>query len=384
MQGNLLQITHMRTTNVPKMPRRIGAALLVVAALLLATFALPVRTWRTGELPAPPLPLKKGDSLAVPAGRLWIDTDAACGAAGHADVDDCFALLILARASGPRIVGISSVFGNAPVEVTDRTTRALVARLGSGTATPPPVFRGSAAPLSADGRRAAAPAHTALQAALKEQPLTIVALGPLTNIAASLEGHPELQARVSAIVAVMGHRPGHLFHPAEGKGSGGMLFGHGPVFTDFNYAQDRVAALSVIRMGLPVTLIPYDAARGTRLTAADLDRMAAAGGAAGWVALRSRPWLDYWQDRIGLNGFYPFDLLAAAYVTEPGYFHCATAGYWIAPDPMFSWIPAADSLLVGVGRERPKDVRAAGTAVYCPQIGPGLHDWAMERLTAQP
>jgi hypothetical protein len=109
--------------------------------------------------------------------------------------------------------------------------------------------------------------------------------------------------------------------------------------------------------------------------------MLAAGGAAHWVASRSRAWLGYWNDKIGLDGFYPFDLLAAAYVTDPEYFDCARTGYWIAPDPMFSWVPAADSLLVGLERERPRAVRASGEAVYCPQIKGGLHRLVMARLS---
>lgn len=365
------------------MMRWIGLVLLVLVTLFLVTFMLPVRTWHTGELPSPQLPLKDGKNFAVHAERIWIDTDAACDSPGRVDVDDCFALLLLARSSAAQIVGISSIFGNAPLDVIDQTTRALATELGSSMFATLPVYRGSAAPLGADGQTAITPAHAALQAALQEQPLTIIALGPLTNIAASLSDHPELQARVSDIVAVMGHRPGHLFHPAEGNGKGGILFGHGPVFTDFNFAQDRRAALSIMNMHLPLTLIPYDAAREMTITAADLDRMASAGGAAAWVATRSRTWLGYWNDKIGLSGFYPFDLLAAAYVIAPGYFACAKTGSWIAPDPMFSWVPAADSLLVGLDRERPTDVRASGEAVYCPQIEGEMHRWIMKRLTTQ-
>jgi hypothetical protein len=62
----------------------------------------------------------------------------------------------------------------------------------------------------------------------------VVALGPLTNLAAVLDARPELRSRVARVVAVMGRRPGHVFHPAEGAG-GGLLFGHGPVFRDFNF-----------------------------------------------------------------------------------------------------------------------------------------------------
>lgn len=361
--------------------RRVGLAVFVGAFLFLATFALPFRDWRTGELPVPPLPLMESGAMNARSTRVWIDTDAACGSAGNVDVDDCLAVLLLARSPSVTIVGISTVFGNAPVDVTDRTARELIAMLGGDTIVPPPVYRGSFAAMNELGAGATAPAYEALRSALKGGPLTIIALGPLTNIAVSLKGHPDLQANVTSIVAVMGHRTGHLFHPAEGKGRRGVLFGHGPVFTDFNFAHDRAAAVSIVEMHIPITLVPYDAARAVGLNATDLDRMAASGGAARWVATRSRGWLGYWKEHVGLSGFYPFDLIAASYVITPRYFRCARANIWIAPDRMIRWLPAPDSLLVGLEREEPKEVRASGEAIYCPQIQAGLHGWLTERLS---
>ena len=275
--------------------RASGVALVVLAALALATFALPVREWRTGELPAPALPLVAGGpSVEMPA-RFWIDTDAACGHGRTTDPDDCLAILLLAGAVGPRLVGISTVFGNATLDATDSITRDLAARLRPEGTTPLPVHRGSAAP--AEPGRGLAPAHLALRRALGDGALTIVSLGPLTNIAVALADRPDLQGRVGRLVAVMGRRPGHLFHPAEGKGRG-ILFGHGPVFSDFNFEQDRGAAAAVLAMRLPTTLIPYEVGRRVTLARDDLDRLAASGGAlvrgspaapvAGWTSGRRR------------------------------------------------------------------------------------------------
>lgn len=154
-----------------------------------------------------------------------------------------------------------------------------------------------------------------LETALRKGPLTLVALGPLTDIAATLERHPELQRNVARIVAVMGRRPGHLFHPSEGAG-GGMLLGHGPVFTDFNFEQDPQAVARVLAMGLPMTLVPYEAARQVTFTEADLGRIAATGRAGRWVAERSRGWLGFWREEVGRDGFYPFDAVAAAYAVR--------------------------------------------------------------------
>jgi hypothetical protein len=52
--------------------RASAVALVVLALLALATFALPVREWRTGELPAPALPLVAGGLAVEMPARIWI------------------------------------------------------------------------------------------------------------------------------------------------------------------------------------------------------------------------------------------------------------------------------------------------------------------------
>jgi inosine-uridine nucleoside N-ribohydrolase len=311
--------------------RIIGA----VAALLAVLLALPVDEWRTGDQGL--MPLESVPVVATPplARRLWIDTDAACGQGPRIDPDDCFAIALLARSGRFEIVGVSAVAGNAPLEVVERTTRELAAVLSLD--------------LRVDDHR------KALQEALEQGPLTILALGPLTNIAAALAERPALAARVERLVAVMGRRPGHLFHPAEGAG-GGMLFGHGPVFRDFNFVQDIEAASRILALGLPMSLVPYDAARGVEITAADLDRMETT---LPWIARRARGWLEYWRTDIGRDGFFPFDLLAAAYVLEPSWFRCTPVDVRVAEDRTLFipfWRPTA--LLVAVDESSPH-------ALYC-------------------
>ena len=116
-----------------------GAGLFVLLALL--TFALPIKEWRTGELAAPPLPVVKGGPPITLARRVWVDTDAACGAGRTTDPDDCYAILLLARSPGIELVGISTVAGNAPLPETDRITRELMARVALEAETSVPVHR---------------------------------------------------------------------------------------------------------------------------------------------------------------------------------------------------------------------------------------------------
>ncbi len=350
------------------------AALLLLALVILLSFVISVPGWPTGERKAAPLALvRSGPPVAMPR-RVWIDTDAACGHSSRADADDCFALLILLRAPGIEVVGITTVHGNAPVEVAQRIVHELVALVGRNRT--PPVHRGSAT----ESPTVPAPAHAALRDALAAGPLTIVALGPLTNIAAALRGRPDLAHNLGRLVTVMGRRPGHLFHPAEGRGSG-ILFGHGPVFRDFNFDKDRAAATEILALGLPVTLVPYEAARNVTLSADDLAVLNAAGGAPAWVASRARGWLDFWAAVVGLGGFYPFDTLAAAYALEPALFDCAEVAAWVAKDrKLWGRLFSPEALLVGIERERAEKPRASAKVLYCPRIAPHMHAWLMARL----
>lgn len=339
--------------------------LLVTAlAALVAFVLLNLETWRTGRVHTEPLNLVHGGPTVAPAGRLWIDTDAACGVPGRTDPDDCLAIAWLA-AQGDEIAGISSSFGNAPGDVVADTAAALARTLAeAGKPVPRPVV-GAAVPLGPGAPDP--PAVEALRTALAEDPLTILALGPLTNVAAALEGRPDLQEAVTRIVAVMGRRRGHLFHPSEGRGEHPLL-GHGPIFRDLNLAVDPEAAREVLAMDVPLTLVPYDAARRVEITGEDIDRLARAAPAFAAAPEWTRDWLAFWDETVGLPGFYPFDWMAAAYVRDPGRFDCAPVRAEVAREWVFGVMPRQGLFVSGAPLERTPPV------LYCPRADPGLHD----------
>ena len=361
-----------------------GALLLLAAALLPLTCTVPIRNWWTGESGDRPLPLVRSGSHVDRPSRVWIDTDAACNGI-DADPDDCFAMLVLMSSPDVEIVGISTVFGNAPLSVVDRTTRDLVERVAGRSDIL--VHSGSPTALTAERTISVEPAHAALERALERGPLTIVGLGPLTNVAATLRKRPDLAGNIGLLVSVMGRRPGHVFHPAEGRSSSGILFGHGPVFRDFNFSKDRTSASIVLGLVERISLTPYEAAREVMVTRRDLARMRGGPRAAAWLAERAGPWLDYWEGDVGLPGFYPFDALAALYVLRPQQFRCAKALAWIAKDDRLPvpWRVALGStgLLVGLESDRPQITRASGSVTYCGGVGDGLKDVLMDLLTRQ-
>lgn len=345
-----------------------------MAVLLLgATLAMPVKIWRTGRLPVPPFQLLEQPAPDPTPRRIWIDTDAACGAGPQVDVDDCLAIWALARASTVEIVGVSTVFGNRPLDETDRTTRELVEMLGRAGHSLPVVRRGADRPATAEAARSAA--IDGLVEVLDVAPATIVALGPLTNIAAALERHPALASRVTEIVAVMGRRPGHLFHPSEGNGRGAFL-GHGPVFRDFNFCADPTAAARVLQTNVKVTLIPYDAAVDEEVTTAHLARLSEEDVAGAWIAEHSRDWLTYWTEAVGRRGFSPFDLEASRFVIAPNEFRCAEAAVRLARDPLFHWPFNRQPALLA---EPPSEATDSAQRLvrYCPERSRGSLERAL-------
>ena len=55
-------------------------------------------------------------------------------------------------------------------------------------------------------------ASSAIAAALRQEKLTIIAQGPLTNVATVIVNHPDLVKNIDRIIMVAGKRPGDLFH----------------------------------------------------------------------------------------------------------------------------------------------------------------------------
>ncbi len=101
------------------------------------------------------------------------------------------------------------------------------------------------------------------------EPVTIVALGPLTNLAELLLTHPGLAGRIAMIYAMGGALwvPGNIrdLRPQADN-----------PYAEWNMFIDPYAADVVLRSGAPVTLVPLDATADAPLTAAFAERCAAA------------------------------------------------------------------------------------------------------------
>ena len=140
-------------------------------------------------------------------------------------VDDAFALLYACASPQARLLGVSTVAGNVSLERATRNTRAVLALAGRADL---PVWPGAAAPIlraPVEARGAhgadclggatlpepppAEPAIHAVDAILAharaaERQVTLVATGPLTNIATALMREPALPRLIERLVLMGG------------------------------------------------------------------------------------------------------------------------------------------------------------------------------------
>jgi inosine-uridine nucleoside N-ribohydrolase len=186
---------------------------------------------------------------------IFIDTDIGC--------DDALAISILLRSPNAQIVGCTTVAGNTTVE---NATHNLLTLL-DGLDTHPPITIGASQPLQIHTRFPSASAFihgtsgmwfaqvqhdlrdlshdapAAIAAAARKTPgLTLLALGPLTNVAQAIQRYPEDLADLR-IIALIGAKSG----------------GNRSRLAEFNAYFDPHALSVVLSSNLALTLIPLDA-----------------------------------------------------------------------------------------------------------------------------
>jgi inosine-uridine nucleoside N-ribohydrolase len=145
---------------------------------------------------------------------------------------------------------------------------------------------------------------TAVEAMIEhshEEPLTIVAVGPLTNVAAALDADPGLAARLAEIV-IMG---------------GSTAVGNVTPVAEFNIWCDPEAAAVTFAAGVPMRMAGLDLTRQTACDRATIERLRSSGTVAGPVAGRL---LDFYGSRVhAMTGTDPVihDACAVAWLIQP-------------------------------------------------------------------
>ncbi|MGK5677711.1 nucleoside hydrolase [Actinoplanes sp. URMC 104] len=260
----------------------------------------------------------------MPVRRIILDTDVAMGAPGS-DIDDGFALALCVDLADQTLELVTTVNGNIDVETSTLLALHLLERLGK---TEIPVVKGARTPLrrplhdhpardrvadvreSLAGRKPApGRAATAIVDHVLANPgeITIVAIGPLTNVAIALSLEPELATAVKEIVIMGGafmRTTSQLSMPGE-----------------FNIWIDPEAAAIVLNSGAPLRFIGLDVTMQVELDRADADRLIATGRPfATYAGQCAHAWIDYLREAYPGKEFLTasmHDPLAVAVVSRP-------------------------------------------------------------------
>ncbi len=266
---------------------------------------------------SPNAPRRLQSSMA--RNRLILDTDGG--------VDDAQALLLLI-AAGRAPDAITTVFGNVGLEAATRNVLATLTIAGAGI----PVHRGAGDPLAAeridarhvhgDDGLAGAPrpaqiaepagsdgvgflVSTLLQAAAERDPVDLLMIGPLTNLALALQREPAITGGIGQLTIM-----------------GGTLYGRGNVTpaAEFNVFADPEAAAVVFGSSLPATIVPWEPCMAHALPGSEIDRLLAPVASGNYKAF-TQALVDHERGRHVRSGrgdhLYFIDALAACVVVEP-------------------------------------------------------------------
>lgn len=222
--------------------------------------------------------------------KIWIDTDIAIGKWGR-DVDDGLALIMALRSPKVDIEGISLV---SDVEYGYKITSRLLEWYGDGKNIP--VYKGAS---NCSGLPLANAATMALTQALRTEKMTIIALGPVTNIATVLQLHPELVWQIKRIVWCAGRRPNMHFRPGNGIVN----------VCDCNFEKDPEAAQDLLSSGVKLVLTGYEASSHIHLSKKDLQPLEKSPfNGDRWLYKKLINWYTIWRIFLGSKeGFIPFD-----------------------------------------------------------------------------
>lgn len=242
-------------------------------------------------------------------------------------IDDALAMAYALNSPELEIIGLTTCFGNGPIEYTTRNTLVILEQLGKTV----PVYSGADKPLKRarkefpthvhgeDGlgnKFEKAPVREAetegavdfIISQVKKRPheITIIAVGPLTNLAHAVQKEPEIASLVKDVVIM-----------------GGAVFVRGNVtpYSEANIISDPDAADCVFSSGLPVTVVGLDVTMQTLLPKARL---------ADWRALdtdvshffadmTSFYMQSYERFHPGIGGCALHDPLAVGVVIDPGF-----------------------------------------------------------------
>ena len=237
--------------------------------------------------------------------------------------DDAIALLLALASPEVEVLGVTTVAGNQTIEKVTINALRVLELAGRGDIA---VAAGADQPLvgelvvaadahgetGLDGPDLPAPQGRPVEQDAVEflaerllasaRPVTLVPLGPLTNVALLLAERPEAAERIERIV-LMG---------------GAIAEGNMTPSAEFNIWVDPEAAAHVFASGLDVTMVGLDVTNRAVLTAAHADRLRRQGAVGEAVAAMLDFYGAFYREAYDHGGCPVHDALAVAHVIRPG------------------------------------------------------------------
>ncbi|QGG96208.1 nucleoside hydrolase [Actinomarinicola tropica] len=244
-------------------------------------------------------------------------------------IDDAMAIAVALASPELDVLALTTVHGNHEVDVTtanalrildllERADVPVVAGAGGPIgrpSTPPATFvHGDDAlgdvgyPPSTRSAVRDVDAATFIVDTVRARPgeVTLVPIGPLTNLALALEIEPRLAQLVDRVVVMGGAArvPGNITPTAEA-----------------NIWSDPEAAEVVFGAGWPITMIGLDVTHQVTATTAWIDALTGAGTPAARIVVETAPvYLRFHRDTDGLEGIHCHDAAAVAWMLRPDLF----------------------------------------------------------------
>ena len=238
-------------------------------------------------------------------------------------VDDALALLLAMRSPELKIEGITPVAGNVPLELTLPNALRMVEIAGRteisvAAGAKGPLLRRLVTATYAHGENGlggavfpepkikpiAQPAAEFIRETIRKYPgeVTLLTIGPLTNIASALSGDSALAGMVRGLVMMGGSLSGGNITPAA----------------EFNVYVDPEAARIVFQSGIPITMVGLDVTRKTSLTDEHVRVLEAAPNPVSQAAAKiARNAIEHNRERGFLVGPNMHDSLAVAGFLDP-------------------------------------------------------------------
>ena len=239
-------------------------------------------------------------------------------------VDDALAIILAMRSPELNVLGLTTVSGNVPVELGTQNALKLLELVGRPDV---PVFEGASRPIEGEpayayhvhgesglgdaelpppsvASRGDAVTYLLDSIAERGEQLTVIATGPLTNLAYVEERQPGILKKVKEIVVM---------------GGAVREAGNTTPTSEFNFHVDPLAARSVVISGARIRLVPLDATRRVLLSGETLSSQAARhpSEVARFCEEACRPALSRGDTQQGPPGIHLHDPLAVGVVIDP-------------------------------------------------------------------